>query len=236
MFRIIVESDYALFTRPEMKVERVTYSVPTPSALEGMLKSVYWKPAIRYVIDRIIVFNPILYTSICRNEVTEKVSESKIKKQMRGGEEDPVICTKNCINKRSALLLKNVKYGIEFHFELTGIQSEREENGNAKHADILRRRLEKGQYFRPPCMGCREFAVKRITIVDSFDLSEVDESLRNEQDLGNMLYCLKFRDDVKSKFEWETKFFSDYADAIFYHPFMLNGIIDVKKYREIANI
>ena len=63
MFRIIVEADYALYTRPECKVERVTYPVPTPSALEGMLKAVFWKPAIRYVIDKIVVFNPIRYTA-----------------------------------------------------------------------------------------------------------------------------------------------------------------------------
>ena len=73
-FRIMTEGDYALFTRPEMKVERVSYDVPTPGALEGMLKSIYWKPAIRYEIDRIIVFNPIDFTGVRRNEVKEKVS------------------------------------------------------------------------------------------------------------------------------------------------------------------
>lgn len=72
-FKVLVEGDYACFTRPELKVERVSYDVPTPGALEGMLKSVYWKPAVRYVIDKIIVFHPIDFINIRRNEVKEKV-------------------------------------------------------------------------------------------------------------------------------------------------------------------
>ena len=70
-FKIVAEGDYALFTRPEMKLERVSYDVPPPGALEGMLKSVYWKPAIKYVIDRIIVFHPIEFVNIRRNEPDE---------------------------------------------------------------------------------------------------------------------------------------------------------------------
>ena len=76
-FKIIVEGDYALFTRPEMKLERVSYDVPSPGALEGMLKSVYWKPAIRYVIDKIIIFNPIDFINVRRNEVKDKISYAK---------------------------------------------------------------------------------------------------------------------------------------------------------------
>ena len=79
-FKIMVSGDYACFTRPEMKVERVSYDVPTPGAIEGLLKSVYWKPAIRYVIDKIIVFNPISFVNIRRNEVKDKVSYREVKK------------------------------------------------------------------------------------------------------------------------------------------------------------
>ena len=75
-FKIMAEGDYACFTRPEMKVERVSYDWPTPSALEGMLKSIYWKPAIRYVIDKIVVFNKIEFANIRRNEVKEKMTLS----------------------------------------------------------------------------------------------------------------------------------------------------------------
>jgi CRISPR-associated protein Cas5d len=231
VFRILVEADYAMFTRPEMKVERVTYPVPTPSALEGMLKSVYWKPSMRYVIDKIVVFNPILYTSIRRNEVREKIELKNVKKQMCGKDADPVIYTKDCISQRTSLMLKNVKYGVEFHFELTNIRNEREENGNAKHAEIIKRRLERGQCFRQPCMGCRELAVKSITLVDDFDYTAVDSSLLNTQDLGYMLYGLTFDDDEKLKETWSEQYFSDSAEASFYHPFMVNGVIDVQKCR-----
>lgn len=234
MFRIIVKADYALFTRPEMKVERVTYPVPTPSALEGMLKSIYWKPSIRYVIDRIVVFRPITYANIRRNEVKCKVSLKKIKDQMRGGNNDATIYTSDCINQRSSLLLKDVQYGVEFHFELTGIRSEREVNGNVKHAEIIKRRLEKGQFFRVPFMGCREFPIKELYLVDNFSLEDVDNSLMNTQDLGNMLYGLKFHDDERKSESWNTNYFSDDADAVYYHPFMENGVIDVQKYRRLS--
>ncbi|MGN1234504.1 MAG: type I-C CRISPR-associated protein Cas5c, partial [Christensenellaceae bacterium] len=181
MFKIIIEADYALFTRPETKVERTSYPVPTPSALVGLLKSVYWKPSIAYRIHRIVVYRPIEYASIRRNEVKDKVLLSTVKRQMAGGEADPCIYTKESISQRSSIVLRNVRYGVEFSFVATGIQSERDEaqgeNFDAKHASIIRRRLENGQCFRQPVMGCREFPVKRISLVDEFDLSEVDESL-----------------------------------------------------------
>ena len=123
-FRIMVEGDYACFTRPEMKVERVSYDVPTPSALIGMLKSIYWKPAIRYVIDRIVVFNPIDFMNVRRNELKEKVSFSSVKAQMKDSRRDISIYSDIARNQRATLLLKNVKYGVEFHFELTGLRSE----------------------------------------------------------------------------------------------------------------
>lgn len=90
-FRVMIDGDYACFTRPELKVERVSYDVPTPGALEGLLKSVYWKPSIRYVIDKIIVFNPIDFVNIRRNEVKEKVLLSAVKNQMKGKGADPCI-------------------------------------------------------------------------------------------------------------------------------------------------
>ena len=83
-FKILVEGDYACFTRSEFKVERVSYDVPTPGALEGLLKSIYWKPAIRYVIDEIVVFNPIDFANIRRNEVKDKVLLSAMKSRMNG--------------------------------------------------------------------------------------------------------------------------------------------------------
>ena len=138
--KIIVEGDYACFTDPASKVERVSYKVPTPGAVEGILKCVYWKPAIRYVVDELVVFNPITYVNIRRNELKEKVSYQAVKQQMNG-RGDPIMYASEQRTQRSAMVLRNVKYGISAHFELTELKSD--------HADedyifpILDRRIHK---------------------------------------------------------------------------------------------
>lgn len=234
-FKLMVEGDYACFTRPELKVERVTYDVPTPGALEGLLKSVYWKPAIRYVIDRIIVFNAVDFANIRRNEVKDKVLYSAIKSQMNGNGGDPRIYTSESRSQRAAVVLKNVKYGIAFHFELTGLKNEQEEDAESKHFNIIKRRLEKGQYFRVPCLGCSEFPVKRMELVDEFDENLISNSILNmgDVDLGFMSYKVVFADHGKPvNDDWENPEFSDRASTVYYRPHMINGIIDVEKYRE----
>lgn len=234
-FRIMVEGDYACFTRPEMKVERVSYDVPTPSALIGMLKSVYWKPAIRYVIDRIVVFNPIDFMSVRRNEVKEKVPFSSVKAQMKDSKRDISIFSDSARNQRATLLLKNVKYGVEFHFELTGHKSDNADEGEEKHYNIIKRRLENGQHFRLPCLGCTEFPVKSLRLVDEFELDKISPEIlkMGDADLGFMLYGMRFADGGRPlNGDWEHPKFSDKADAVFYRPRMVNGVIDVKKYAE----
>lgn len=234
-FKIMVEGDYACFTRPEFKVERVSYDVPTPGALEGMLKSIYWKPAIRYVIDKIVVFNPIDFVNIRRNEVKEKVSLSSMKSQMNGKGADPVIYTSECRSQRAAMVLKNVKYGIEFHFELTGIKNDEEPDGEKKHFNIIKRRLENGQWFRSPCLGCSEFPAKRIEPVEDFDKNLISSSILSmgDYDLGFMSYRVNFKDGGRPKNgDWENPRFSDEATTEYYRPHMIGGVIDVKKYRE----
>ena len=234
-FKIVAEGDYALFTRPEMKLERVSYDVPPPGALEGMLKSVYWKPAIKYVIDRIIVFHPIEFVNIRRNEVKEKVSYQAVKSQMNGKGGDPSVITSEDRTQRAAMLLRDVKYGIEFHFELTGIRSEKDDENEKKHYNIIKRRLEKGQYFRTPCFGCAEFPVRRLTLVEDFDLSEIDDAIlaMGDCDLGFMSYRMAFEDNGQPiNGDWEHPEFSDRAATEYYRPHMIGGVIDVAKYRE----
>ncbi len=231
-FKMIVEGDYALFTRPESKVERVSYDVPTPSALEGLIKSVYWKPAVRYRIQRIIVFNPIRFMNVRRNEVKSKVLLSKVKSQMKG-DNSPEIFTAEERSQRSSMVLRDVKYGIEFCFELTHLRSENDDEDEKKHYNILKRRLEKGQCFRQPCLGMREFAVNRIALVEDFDYDAISSELKGVTDLGYMLYRMQFKDGGKPvNGDWENPRFSDTADAVFYHPYMIDGIIDVGKYME----
>ncbi len=234
-FKIIVEGDYACFTRPELKVERVSYDVPPPGALEGMLKSIYWKPAIRYVIDRIIVFHPIDLMNIRRNEVKDKVLYSSVKNQMNGKGADPCIYTSESRSQRASMVLKNVRYGVAFHFELTGLRDEEESDAENKHYNILKRRLEKGQCFRTPCLGCSEFPVKKIEIVDAFDENEISDQIKamGDVDLGFMSYRVSFADQGRPiNGDWENPKFSDQASTIYYRPHMVNGVIDVERYRE----
>ncbi|MBQ1903154.1 MAG: type I-C CRISPR-associated protein Cas5 [Ruminococcus sp.] len=231
-FKVIVEGDYALFTHNAMKVERVSYDVPTVSALEGLIKSVYWKPPIRYVIDRIIVFNPIKFINVRRNELKSKIPLSAVRNQMKGVG-SAQICASEERTQRAGMILKDVKYGIEFHFELTGLKADHADESEEKHYNILLRRLKNGQCFRQPCLGCREFAVNSIQLVEDFDLSAVDESLKGDIDLGYMLYRMNFEDGGRPiNNDWDSPKFSDKADPVYYRPHMINGVIDVKKYKE----
>lgn len=231
-FKVIVDGDYACYTRPEMKLERVSYDVPTPCALEGMLKSVYWKPAIRYVIDRIVVFNPIEFVNIRRNEVKEKVMYSKVKNQMKGGPEDPTIITKENISQRAGMILKNVRYGIEFHFELTGLRCDKDDEGEDKHYNIILRRLKNGQCFRQPVLGCREFSVRSMRLVNDFPMDEISAELAGDRDLGFMLYGMEYEDGGKPlNGSWEQPKFSDAAKAVYYHPHLTDGVVDVARWR-----
>ena len=235
-FRIMTEGDYALFTRPEMKVERVSYDVPTPGALEGMLKSIYWKPAIRYEIDRIIVFNPINFTGVRRNEVKEKASLQSMKGQMTDTGKDPVIYTSEDRTQRASMLLKNVCYGIEFHFEMTGLKSTHDDEDEKKHYNIIKRRLEKGQCFRTPCFGCAEFPVRKIRLVEDFDLSRISPEITamGDVDLGFMSYKVEFLDKgIPVNNDWNHPVFSDRASTVYYRPHRINGIIDVRQYKEM---
>lgn len=236
-FKIVIEGKYACFTRPEFKVERVSYDVPTPGAIEGILKSIYWKPAIKYVVDKIIVFNPIKFETIRRNEVKEKVKFSAMKSLANGEnkDEDPCIYTSEERKQRTAVVLKDVSYGIEFHFELTGLKSEGEGNSEAKHASIIERRLKNGQYFRTPCMGCSEFPIYRTRLVEEFDVDICEENLQREDvDLGFMCYRMEFQDKgVPVNGDWEHPVFSDKANATYYRPHMRRGVIDVNAYREV---
>lgn len=234
-FKIMVEGDYACFTRPELKVERVSYDVPTPGALEGMLKSVYWKPAMAYVIDKIIVFHDIDYANIRRNEVKDKVLLSAVKGQMSGKDADPSIYASESRSQRASMVLKNVKYGVEFHFELTGLKSDTETDSEKKHYNIIKRRLEKGQWYRMPCLGCSEFPVRKMELVEEFDMNLISSRIleMGDVDLGYMSYKVVFDDGGKPvNGDWEHPKFSDKATTMYYRPHMIQGIIDVKKYRE----
>ena len=187
------------------------------------------------MIDRIIVFHPIDLMNIRRNEVKDKVLYSSVKNQMNGKGADPCIYTSESRSQRASMVLKNVRYGVAFHFELTGLRDEEESDAENKHYNILKRRLEKGQCFRTPCLGCSEFPVKKIQIVDAFDENEISDQIKamGDVDLGFMSYRVSFADQGRPiNGDWENPKFSDQASTIYYRPHMVNGVIDVERYRE----
>lgn len=155
--RLRVSGDHACFTRPEMKVERVSYDVMTPSAARGILEAIHWKPAIRWVVDAIHVLNPIRFQSIRRNEVGGKAPAGKIKSAMKRGDLQGLqLLVDEDRQQRASTVLVKPAYVIEAHFELTARADAQDNEG--KHLDIFNRRARRGQCFHQPCLGTREFA------------------------------------------------------------------------------
>lgn len=209
-FQIEVWGPNACFTRPEMKVERVSYDVITPSAARGLLEAIYWHPGMRWVIDRIYVLHPIRFQNIRRNEVKSVVSGSKVKAMMNGGEA-PYINAKDDIQQRASLILVNVKYIIEAHFDLTEKAVPSDNAG--KFTDIIRRRLERGQTYHQPCFGCREFPAF-FREWDGRPIRTAEE-LRGERDLGYMLYDMDYAD-------------RENIQPMFFRAVMKDGVIDLR--------
>lgn len=208
--RVRVWGDYALFTRPEMKVERCSYDVITPSAARGILEAIYWHPGMRWVIDRIYVKNPIQFTSVRRNEVKSKASANNALSAYNGMQRPLYISSKAEIVQRASLLLRNVEYVLEAHFEMTDKANENDNPGKFK--DIIMRRLKRGECFHTPYFGCREFPVR-------FSLCEEDEIRtayeEETRDLGFMLYDMDYSD-------------SQNIQPMFFRAVMKNGIIDLR--------
>lgn len=153
--QVEVWGDYALFTRPELKAERVSYDVMTPSAARGLIEAIYFHPGLRWHIDRIHVMNPIAFTNIRRNEVKDKILASNVRSVMTGGNKTLAIYTGESIQQRASMVLTDVRYVIDAHFTLTDKAAPSDNEG--KFIDIARRRLTRGQCYHQPCFGCREF-------------------------------------------------------------------------------
>ena len=189
--------DYALFTRPEMKVERVSYDVMTPSAARGLLEAIYWHPGLQWVIDRIRVCAPIRFTNLRRNEVKSTVSARAARTVMERGKGALYLCTSDDIQQRASLLLQDVRYVIEAHFNMTDKASPGDNPG--KFQDIVRRRIQRGQFYHQPYFGCREFPAQ-------FQWCETPPPCPNElqgtRDLGWMLYDMDYSnpEDIRPRF------------------------------------
>lgn len=184
-----VWGDYALFSRPEMKVERVSYDVMTPSAARGILEAVLWHPGMKWIVDRIYVCSPIRFTNIRRNEVKDTVSARNVRTAMAKGCEGLYLVTSESIQQRAAMVLRDVHYVIEAHFVMTDKAAE--SDSPAKFQSMMQRRLEKGQFYHQPCFGVREFPANFKPCTER---PECPEELRGEKDLGWMLLDMDYSD------------------------------------------
>ena len=196
--KLHVWGEYACFTRPEMKVERVSYDAMTPSAARGILEAIHWKPAIRWVIDRIHVLKPIRFENFRRNELGGKIAAGNVRKAMNAGvtagfrtfiEDDR--------QQRAATLLRDAAYVIEAHFVLTDAVGVADTE--AKHLAMFNRRAARGQCFHRPYLGTREFAADFALVEDALPASELP-SADQQRDLGWMLHDIDYGDDMTPRF------------------------------------
>jgi CRISPR-associated protein Cas5d len=194
--KLRVWGDYACFTRPEMKVERVSYDVMTPSAARGILEAIHWKPAIRWVIDRIHVLRPIKFDNIRRNEVSSKISKPNPATAMRDGTRLYFLVDEGGNRQqRASTVLRDVEYVIEAHFELT--EQAGPEDNDGKHLSIFNRRAKNGQFFHQPCLGCREFPASFDLLEDAVPVSPYSGQTK---ELGYMLLDIDFANEMAPLF------------------------------------
>ena len=207
--KVEVWGRYACFSRPELKTERYSYEVITPSAARGLLEAIYWHPGMKWIIDKIYVLSPIDFTNIRRNELKSKIPISKVKSAMLGKNSNLYINAGADIQQRASTVLKNVHYVIEAHFEMTDKANESDNPG--KFQDIVKRRLKKGQCYHQPYLGCREFPAK----FRSWELDTVPTAYPSDtRNLGFMLYDMDYSDSEDIK-------------PMFFNAVMKDGILDL---------
>jgi len=206
-FKVEIWGDYACFSRPELKVERVSYDVITPGAARGILEAVMWKPAIRYIIDEIAVCSPVRFENIRRNEVDFIAASFEPKAATEGRAQ------------RAAMVLKDVRYVVTAHFKMTDKAGEDDNEG--KFAEMIRRRLEKGQNFHAPYLGTREFPAKIRLIKEG---ESPPSAISETRSLGLMLYDLEYVTETgKDAVEIVKEFKPTYFMAE-----MKNGVVDLR--------
>ena len=230
--RLHVWGDYALFTRPEMKAERVSYDVMTPSAARAIVSSVYWKPEIEWVIDRIHVLNPIRFTSVRRNEVGA-IAVAPKKEAVSGKFVEPIgISIEDERQQRASLLLTNVAYVIEAHFNVIALTLEKDgpevplAECEAKHISMFNRRAEAGQCFRRPYFGCREFPVSFRLLKDG-DPIPSSHLTEKDKDFGYVFHDFVYREDKRGPIVEPNRGRHLVAEARFFRAVMEDGVVEI---------
>jgi CRISPR-associated protein Cas5d len=191
-FKVRVHGPLACFTRPEFKVERVSYEVMTPSAARGVLEAIHWKPALRWVVTAIHVLAPVKFISFKRNEVASRASLQRGQRAMNG---DPFLVEEDR-QQRNTVALRDVDYVIDAHFVLTPKWGP--DDTIPKHVEMITRRLEKGQTFHQPYLGCREFAAAVEPVIEAPE-SQLPAEWRGRH-LGLMLHDLEFGPRIVPRF------------------------------------
>lgn len=227
-FCLEVSGPYACFTRPEMKVERVSYDVITPSAARAIFEAILWKPAIRWRVTRVEVLAPIRWASVRRNEVG-KIASPRTN----------AVFIEDERQQRAGLFLRDVIYRLHARFEFIppeqrgvainpvpewlmdkneeatlGQPDERKDETEAKYVAMFERRASKGQCFNQPYLGCREFSCSFKLVNPETEPSEIPEELLGDRELGWMLYDLDYSDPKDIR-------------PFFFKPILRDGVIEV---------
>ena len=229
-FCLEVWGDMACFTRPELKVERVSYDVITPSAARAIFEAIFWKPAIHWQITKIEVLNPIKWTSIRRNEVGAVLSEKSVKSALNVGNKPEPIFIEEKRQQKNSLLLKDVHYRIWAKLQYRSVKARiiqgnrfRHEPGSdespMKYYEMFERRASNGKCFNQPYLGCREYsAFFRLINIDTENLQPaITPEQGGNKDLGIMLYDMDFSSTKDIK-------------PLFFRAKMENGVIQVPEY------
>lgn len=231
--KLEVWGDYASFNRPEMKVERASYEIMTPSAARGILEAIYWKPEMRWVVDRIRVLAPIRFTHIRRNEIDAKIptgGATGASTVMKSGLGALGIAVEEHRQQRASMILRDVRYGIEAHVEplpADAASAIPNDHPEAKHLDSFKRRAVKGQYFHHPYLGCREFPASFRLLGDEETFPPCPEELRGERDLGFILWDVLFTETPDGTIIESNRGRRLKAQSRFFQAVMRDGVIDV---------
>lgn len=225
---IEVSGDFACFTRAEMKVERVSYDVITPSAARAVFEAILWKPAIRWRICKIEVLNPIRWINLRRNEVGQVISNRNVQAAMKQGCGILGLNIEDERQQRAGLFLRDVRYRLHAIFELqddtrhihrypylnANTDHDRSDTGAIKFQRMFERRAIKGQCFNQPYLGCREFAADFRLVDSEAGPATAPKELKGERDLGWMLYDLDYSNPAE-------------PEPLFFQAKMNNGVIIV---------
>ena len=204
-----LSGEFACFTRPEMKVERVSYDVITPSAARAVFETILWKPAIRWHVRRIEVLKPIRFINLRRNEVASVISTRNVQQAMAAGEGELAIYVEDDRQQRAGLLLRDVAYRVHADME---VRPDRvDPMPPQKYHAMFERRAERGQWVNQPYLGCREFAARVRLITDA---THEPPPISETRDLGWMLHDLDFERP------------SD-PQPVFFRAQMNNGVVEV---------